>query len=340
MSTSPKKSKRSGTCQSALERATMDEASETETEFSFASGNYYGGMNASSRRRHRKSKDRKKVKIARRMRKQLAKATGQHHVVSRLKQLIFGSAEEEPDFFEEADEDNEAETPLPIIALAPCEDEAILSKSERRAIVSQALPERLRSRRLFRRYAAHNDGYDLNSLSRICSDLENKPALLIIKTIDNMLFGTFIGAAPFGKLTQITSESSALSLEAAVFRLDLIEPQPLNRRELFAQRHAFRSQKNIFFEAPETFILALRTRNFLAIAADARTGGAALRLTASLDSGTSDASDLFKSPPLHKISSSSITEDASPAPSKTSHSSDDDRFEVADVEVYGFEFNF
>ncbi|KAJ8605839.1 hypothetical protein CTAYLR_000510 [Chrysophaeum taylorii] len=242
------------------------------------------------------SAPRRKKKF-RAVRKKIAKATGAHHVIRRTRRFFFPKKKDEEGFSE-----TEEEEKIPTISEE--KETQLLESDKAREIVAKALPERLRGRRLRRRYAARLDGYDLASLSRRCADLANKPVVIVMAVDATNLVGCFLGSAPFGTVSRVTAETKGASLEASVFKFLTHKPD-----------HAcFACQPERLFDDPGAFVIAARTPAFLAVAANAQTGGAALRLNSDLSSASTEASPLFQSPQLHKPD-----------------------FDVQDVEVYALE---
>lgn len=256
----------------------------------------------------------KKKKNFRTVRKQFAKATGAHHVVGRTKRWLLGTtkgAEVGDATFSEEGDDTDDETALPSIADAS--DEQLLSSKAARRIVACSLPRRLRTHRLRRVYAAHNQGYDLGSMSNTCAEFANQPCIIVIALSETDIVGCFLGAAPFGDVARITAESKAASLEASVFRYLAREHEVAN---------SYDCDIETLFDQPGAFVIAARTKSFLAIAANSATGGAALRLSSDLSVGSSEPSPLFDSPHLHSAAKVANVKDT---------------FQVCDVEVYAFD---
>lgn len=246
----------------------------------------------------------RKRKRFRKLRKAAAKATGSHHFFSRVKRSVFGgSKNDDDDTFSDRGSVVEA-AEAGSLDVAESNDPQLLESEETRAVIREVLPSRLKDRSLRRIYAAHNDGYSLDGLSRKCSDIANKPCLIVVSS-DRRVFGCFLGSAPFGNVGRITQDSNAASLEAAVFN-----------------HSGYVSDTDKLFDEPGKFVVAARTTNFLAIAANAETGGAAIRLNSDLSSGSSEPSPLFASPHLHR---------------DNAKRQKDDEFDVKDVEVYSFE---
>lgn len=243
-----------------------------------------------------------KRKRLRKLRKRFSRLTGQHHAVSRIKRALYKRTSSEKPVDSFSDDGDEIPTILEI------DDEQLLAPEHVRTAIAPALPERLRTRQLKREYAAHVDGYALETMSLKCAALANKPVVIACALEDDCLLGCFIGAAPFGTLDRVTAETKASSLEASVFRV----------RKTFS--HSFDCNTDMLFDDPGKFVIAARTRNFLAIAANQITGGAALRLSSDLATATSEPSPLFASPSLH-----GKHPDESPQ---------EDTFDILDVEVY------
>jgi len=268
------------------------------------------------------SKKKKKKKKFRKVRKQLARATGQRHVVSRTKRFFrdffsFDEKDEDEEKPSAAEKTDEVKEEDEVPGIRSDEDECLLESRRYRQALCGAIPKRLWSRELVRQYAASTNGYSLETMNLQLRHLENKPCLLIVRTTDDKLLGSYLESAPFGNLVRVTSESKASSLEAAVFRLS---------RRLEKNHRVFRSKSDVLFDEPGTFVLAARTKVFFAVAANAKTGGAALRLSATLDAGTSEASALFGSQPLHSFDDDDDggEDDSSPTSSYLDDDDDDD----------------
>lgn len=256
----------------------------------------------------------KKKKNFRTVRKQFAKATGAHHVVGRTKRWLLGTTKVgevgEATFSEEGDDTDDE---MALLSIANASDEQLLSSKAARRIVACSVPRRLRTHRLRRVYAAHNQGYDLGSMSNACAEFANQPCVIVIAVSETDIVGCFLGAAPFGTVARVTTESKAASLEASVFRYLVHEHEVAD---------CYDCDLETLFDQPGAFVIAARTKAFLAIAANSATGGAALRLSSDLSTGSSEPSPLFDSPHLHTAPTVANVRDT---------------FQVCDVEVYVFE---
>jgi hypothetical protein len=206
----------------------------------------------------------------------------------------------------------EAAVVLPPLLFAtdcPAATNSLLAAESDRSVLARALPKRLRDRRLKSRFAARNDGYDLDSLVRCCAALSRKPVLVVVQTSKGASFGCFVGEAPFkGHSSQDLIEDG----EASAFRLG---------------KHgaAFPRTKSEF--AAGEYINAARAGDFIAVALCASTATAAMRLDGRLSRGTSSKSQYFDSPPLHtsRAFGDAVTIAA------------DEEYDVADVEIFSLE---
>lgn len=171
-----------------------------------------------------------------------------------------------------------------------------LGSESARSVVAEAVPRTHRERALDLVHKASDDGYDLDLACQTLHRTTTDSAVVVVVVTDSGTFGCFLSRLP-------VKRDKTPDVEASLFRL--------------ASDESFWIDYNLHTDDPSAFVVAARTDAFLAVGLDAKSGGAALRIDASLSSGSSYVSALFKSPRLHAAES--------------------DDFEILDFELYALQ---
>ena len=190
-------------------------------------------------------------------------------------------------------DEGRAETRVVALRLAAATP-SLLDDERRRLALAAAAPPAVRERALERVHVASADGYDVGRALDAFPATTDAAAVVVVRGgAAGATFGCFLSRLP-------TKGDRRPTSAAFLFRFGGPEPEVWAMDPNTAD--------------PAAVVVAARTDAFLAVGLDAHTATAALRLDASLSSGSSDASPLFGSPRLHGAA--------------------DDAFDVLDFELY------